>query len=160
MTNALTAVVRRVMPARPERVYDEWLDPDALVEWMCPRPAFATAISLDAKVGGAVRIDIDDLGTLMTVSGRYLELRRPERIRFTWHCTTWPPEYAESVVTVTFEPHGGEETLMTISHERLAAPLVDQHHRGWLAIAAQLESALRRGSALPGGSGQSSEPEQ
>jgi sulfide:quinone oxidoreductase len=54
-----------------------------------------------------------------------------------------PSEYAESVVTVTFEPHGEAETLMTISHDLLDPTLVDQHHRGWLAIADQMESALR-----------------
>jgi uncharacterized protein YndB with AHSA1/START domain len=140
------AVVRRVMPARPERVFDEWLDPEALADWMCPRPAFATAISVDPRVGGALRIDIDDLGILITVTGHYLELRRPDRLRFTWHCTTWPPEYAESIVTVTFEPHGDAETLMTISHDRLDGSLVDQHRRGWLAIADQLESVLRKRS--------------
>ena len=139
------------MPARPERVYDEWLDPDALADWMCPRPAFATAISVDPRVGGALCIDIDDLGTLMTVTGRYLELRRPDRLRFTWHCTTWPPEYAESVVTVTFEPHGDAETLMTISHDLLSESLFDQHYRGWLAIAAQLESVLRGRSGASAG---------
>jgi uncharacterized protein YndB with AHSA1/START domain len=154
MTDAAAAVVRRVMPAGPERVYDEWLDPEAMADWMCPHPAFATAISLDPRVGGEVRIDIDDLGTLMTVRGHYLELRRPDLLRFTWHCTTWPPEHAESVVTVTFEPYGRGETLMTICHERLATPLVDQHRRGWLAIAGQLESALRRRSGLPSQSAQ------
>src|SRR6266852_1609835 len=38
---AATAVVRRLLPAAPELVYDEWLDPEALREWMCPRPARA-----------------------------------------------------------------------------------------------------------------------
>jgi uncharacterized protein YndB with AHSA1/START domain len=47
-----TAVVRRVMPATPEVVYDEWLDPDALADWMCPRPAVPTAIVCEPRVGG------------------------------------------------------------------------------------------------------------
>jgi uncharacterized protein YndB with AHSA1/START domain len=140
----MTVLVSRVMPARPELVYDEWLDPEALAEWMCPRPAYATAVSLEARVGGGVRIDIDDMGTPMTVTGYYLELRRPSLIRFTWHCTTWPPSYPDSVVTVTLAPHGVDETLMTISHDRLESSLADQHRRGWLAIAVQLESTLRR----------------
>src|SRR5215813_5682208 len=38
-TPAPTAVVRRVLPAAPDVVYDEWLDPDALADWMCRRTA-------------------------------------------------------------------------------------------------------------------------
>jgi uncharacterized protein YndB with AHSA1/START domain len=30
-------VVRRVLPAAPDIVYDEWLDPVGMIEWMCPR---------------------------------------------------------------------------------------------------------------------------
>jgi len=149
MNPSPVAVVRQVMPARPEQVYDEWLDPDALAEWMCPRPAFAIAVTVEPRVDGVLRIDIDDLGTLMTVSGRYLELRRPNLLRFTWHCTTWPPGLAESIVTVTFEPHGTSDTVMTIRHELLAPDLVDRHYQGWLVIAAQHESVLRRRSGAP-----------
>jgi uncharacterized protein YndB with AHSA1/START domain len=32
-------VVRRVLPAPPHVVFDEWLDPVGMTEWMCPRPA-------------------------------------------------------------------------------------------------------------------------
>jgi uncharacterized protein YndB with AHSA1/START domain len=30
--------VQRVMPAPPSVVFDEWLHPEAMKEWMCPRP--------------------------------------------------------------------------------------------------------------------------
>src|SRR5262249_48034895 len=44
-------VVRRTLPAPPDAVYDEWLDPEALTEWMCPRPARCLAVTLDPRVG-------------------------------------------------------------------------------------------------------------
>jgi uncharacterized protein YndB with AHSA1/START domain len=136
------AVVRRVMPARPELVYDAWLDPDALAEWMCPRPARATRIDCDPRVGGMLRLDIDDAGLEMTVTGRYLALHRPRRIQFTWYCSTWAAADQDSVVTVDFEPHGEDATLMTIEHVRLRGDLVDRHEQGWVAIAEQFAAVL------------------
>ena len=135
-------VVRRVLPAAPDMVYDEWLDPVGMIEWMCPRPARAVKISLEPSVGGSLRIDIEDDGFSLYVTGHYLELDRPRRLRFTWSCSAWADPSVQSVVTVTLENHGTAETMMTIEHEHLPPDQVDSHQRGWAAISAQLEAAL------------------
>jgi uncharacterized protein YndB with AHSA1/START domain len=77
-----TAVVRRMLPASPDVVYDEWLDADAFAEWMCPPPARATKIELDPRIGGRLRIDIDDGGFMLYVTGQYVDLDRAR--------TGWP----------------------------------------------------------------------
>ena len=46
-----TVRVRRVMPAAPEAVFDEWLDPDALMDWMCPRPTHCVAVTVEPEGG-------------------------------------------------------------------------------------------------------------
>jgi uncharacterized protein YndB with AHSA1/START domain len=136
------AVVRRVLPAPPDVVFDEWLDPVGMTEWMCPRPARAVKISLEPSVGGPLRIDIEDIGSSMIVTGEFVELDRPRRLRFTWSCSAWADPSVRSVVTVSLQPHGAEQTLMTIEHEQLPPGQVDRHQRGWSAIAAQLQAAL------------------
>lgn len=143
MTGPLIATVQRFLPAPPAVVYAEWLDPDGMREWMCPPPAVATAINLEPRVGGRLRIDIDDAGLLLTVTGRYLDLDPPHRIQFTWNCTTWNPPAPDSIVTVLFEPIDADQTLMTISHAHLPPDLVDRHKDGWGHIAAQFEATLR-----------------
>jgi uncharacterized protein YndB with AHSA1/START domain len=45
MTGA--AFVRRVLPAPPDVVFDEWLDAEGMAEWMRPRPARAAAIVVE-----------------------------------------------------------------------------------------------------------------
>ena len=50
----------------------------------------------------------------------------------------------DSIVTITFEPHGNNETLMTIEHAQLPPAWRDDHERGWTKIAGQLDTALRR----------------
>jgi uncharacterized protein YndB with AHSA1/START domain len=146
----LALVVQRVLPASPSEVFAEWVDPDALAEWMCPRPARATMVALDPRVGGRYRIDIEDGGIRFYVFGTYLEVAPPRLLRFSWGCSTWEDPTVESVVTVTLEPYGGTDTLMTIHHAQLPPQHVDNHERGWAAIAEQLEIVLKlRRSAPP-----------
>jgi uncharacterized protein YndB with AHSA1/START domain len=137
-----TAVVQRVLPAPPEVVYDEWLDAEGLAEWMCPRPARPTKIELDPRVGGRLRIDIDDQGYRLQVTGTYLDLRRPHQLSFTWTCSDWPEPDHQSIVTVLLRPHGDRQTLMTIRHSLLPPGLADGHRQGWGRVAAQLDGRL------------------
>ena len=144
MSDAETPAVQveRLLPASPGVVYDEWLDPESLSDWMCPRPAKATHIELDPTIGGRLRIDVEEDGLPFTVSGCYVELDRPRLVSFTWSCSTWPDPRVESLVTVTFEPRGDNETFMTIHHALLPPDLIERHQSGWDHIAEQLEVEL------------------
>ena len=143
-----TAIVRRLLPASPDVVYDEWLDPVALADWMCPRPARCRNVESEPRLGGRLRIDIEDDGEEFRVSGEYLVLDRPTRLSFSWSCSTWPDPSLKSVVNVLLEPRENAQTLMTIEHTLLPPGLVDQHERGWAAIAQQL--AVELGAARSG----------
>jgi len=136
--------VERRLAATPADVYDEWLDPDALADWLCPWPARATGIALDPRIGGGLRIDIVEDGVPFVVTGRYVELNRPVSLSFTWSCSTWPDPSVESLVTVTLEAAGDGETLMTIRHALLPPDLVERHRSGWAGIAEQLAAELAR----------------
>lgn len=142
---AQAAHVERLLPAAAAVVYDEWLDPDALSDWMCPRPARAIHIELDPTVGGRLRMDIEEDGVRFAVTGSYVELDRPRRLSFTWSCSTWPDPSVESLVTVTLEPRGDDQTFMTIHHALLPPHLIDQHRSGWVCIAEQLADELETG---------------
>jgi uncharacterized protein YndB with AHSA1/START domain len=139
-----SAVIARLLPASPDEVYDEWLDPDSLIEWMCPRPARCLKVDLDACIGGRLRIDIEEAGRRFYVHGTYTHLDRPERIGFTWSCSTWPNPHHVSYVLITLAPSGPGQTLMTITHTALTSDLIDQHRRGWQLIADQLNDSLDR----------------
>jgi uncharacterized protein YndB with AHSA1/START domain len=145
-------VVRRTLPAPPDAVYDEWLDPEALAEWMCPRPARCLAAALDARIGGKLRIDIEDEGEPFFVSGVFLTMDRPRLLRFTWSCSLWPAPRPATTVSVNLDPHGSGNTLMTIRHAMLPADVRDRHERGWTKIADQLADVVAAGRgrrALP-----------
>ena len=137
------AAVSRLLPAPPERVYEEWLDPASLREWMCPRPARCLDIEVEPWVGGRLRLDIEDEGVEFFVIGRFTILKRPRELEFTWYCSTWPAASRESVVKVRLDPSGDQATLMTIEHTLLPPGLFERHQAGWAAIAGQLDAALR-----------------
>jgi uncharacterized protein YndB with AHSA1/START domain len=147
-SSPVVAVVQRVLPAVPDTIYDEWLDTEALSDWMCPRPARCLDVKLEPWVGGSLRFDIEESGVEFFVAGRFTVLERPRRLTFTWRCSTWPVAAAESVVDISLDPCGHDQTLMTIEHTLLPSGLVEQHRRGWAAIAEQLDAGLnRRGSS-------------
>ena len=135
---ATSAVVRRVLPAPPEVAYDEWLDEEALAEFMCPYPVRATRVEIEPRIGGRFFVVMTDADHSTEISGRYLELERPHRLRFSW---SYAPG-VDSVVTITFEAHGDDETLMTIDHTKLPPEDVASHTSGWASIAEVLERKL------------------
>ena len=142
MNDAPVARVRHTVPAPPEVVFDQWLDPESLMEWMVPRPFRFVAIALDARVGGGLHLDMDDSGTTVTMTGRFLEIDRPRRLRFTWSLSSWRDPTVASIVTVDFEPVGDDQTLMLIEHSLLPPDVVDEHQTGWAQTLDQLAAVL------------------
>jgi uncharacterized protein YndB with AHSA1/START domain len=136
--------VRRVMPATPEVVFDEWLDTEALAEWMCPRPARCVAITVEPHVGGLVRFDVDDSGSLELITGQFLDIDRPNLLRFTWSHSGWADPTVASIVNVEFAPYGEGQTLMSIEHSLLPPEGFEDHDHGWSVTADQLVMKLSR----------------
>jgi uncharacterized protein YndB with AHSA1/START domain len=142
MNNAPIARVQRVMPAAPDVVFDQWLDPESLAEWMCPRPTRVVDLTVEPRLGGSVRFDIDELGARFLITGRFLAIERPHLLRFTWSDSNWPDPTAASLVTVAFEPLGNDQTLMTIEHSLLPPDTFDEYQSGWAGVCDQLTAFL------------------
>ncbi|TFV54892.1 SRPBCC domain-containing protein [Mycobacterium sp. PS03-16] len=142
MTDTATIRVERIMPAPPAEVFDEWLDPDALTEWMCPRPSRVVGVDLDPRVDGILRFDVDDEGTRVLITGQFLEIDRPHLLRFTWSNSNWPDPTVTSVVEVRFTPAGESDTHMAIEHRLVPATEFDDFHNGWTLTAEQLVAVL------------------
>ncbi len=144
MTEAVTVVVERVMPATPDEVFDEWLDRESLQDWMCPRPVKVLDVAVDPRVGGIVRFDVDDSGTRVLITGQFLAIDRPRLLRFTWTNSNWRDPTQESVVNVAFAPVGDNETLMSIEHSLLPPEEFENFHSGWLLTVDQLAARVQR----------------
>ena len=138
-------VVERVFPARREKVYHAWIDPNLMEKWF--RPANMQLVGIDANVvvGGRYRIGMRDTdGTIIYVGGKYVEILPPERLVFTWAWETDPPGMDSQVTVEFFEQ--GEVTRVVLRHEQFAdTQSRDQHRRGWEEILGLLEQSLSSG---------------
>jgi uncharacterized protein YndB with AHSA1/START domain len=144
VNDARVVRVQRVMPAAPDEVFDQWLDPESLEEWMCPRPVRVVAVTIEPHVGGSVRFDVENSGTRVLITGRFLTIDRPHLLRFTWSNSDWPDPTAISVVNVAFAPLGDDQTLMSIEHSLLPANRFDEFQDGWTLTSDQLAVSLHR----------------
>ena len=137
--------LQRRFRASPERLFRAWTQPDALREWWCPAGWAAGDVEIDLRTGGAYRIEMRRAGAgggIVSVSGRFLEVRPPERLVFTWR---WHGAFAEMPETlVTLELRGSEsETLLTLRHDHFTdLALRRQHRGGWLAACERLEQLM------------------
>ena len=145
MNSALASaavVVRRTIAASAEDLFDAWLDPEALAEWMRPGTIKRSEARTDPRVGGAYEVIMHgDSGTIPH-SGVYRVIDRPRRLVFTWNSPFAGHE--DSLVTVDFRPVG-QSTEIMVTHERLPASAMESHRRGWTGGLEQLDQACMEG---------------
>jgi uncharacterized protein YndB with AHSA1/START domain len=80
-----TVRLHRVLRAPPDRVYRAFLDPAAMCKWLPPHGFTGTVHHMDAKVGGGYRMSFTNFhtGNSHSFSGKYVELRPHEQLRYT-----------------------------------------------------------------------------
>jgi uncharacterized protein YndB with AHSA1/START domain len=84
---SLQVRVTRYLEAPPERVFDAWLVPRTLGQWMFgPRVRDESVVRLDVdpRVGGRFSLKVERKGEIVDHVGEYLEIDRPRRLIFTW----------------------------------------------------------------------------
>src|SRR5215472_11855395 len=64
-----TLVLRRTFEASRARVFRAWITPESLEQWLRPRGLRMTVRSLEARVGGSFRIELENGGSII---GTYL----------------------------------------------------------------------------------------
>ncbi len=118
------AIVERELriAASPETVFDFFVDPDRMIQWM------GREAELDPRPGGTFRVDLNGrhIGR-----GEYVEVDRPNRVVFTfgWEGGTSVVEPGASTVEVDLEADG-DGTLLRFLH-RLPEESRDSHGEGW-----------------------------
>jgi uncharacterized protein YndB with AHSA1/START domain len=130
-------VVRRTIAAKPEELFDAWLDAEALAVWMRPTGIRHTSAKTEPRVGGSYEIIMQGDEKIYPHHGVYQVIDRPRRLVFTWrsHAT----EGATSLVTVEFLPLG-ERTEVLLTHEQLPADAHESHLKGWTSGIERLDA--------------------
>jgi uncharacterized protein YndB with AHSA1/START domain len=84
MTSAGRVEVTTSIKAPREKVFDAWLSADRMARFLCAGDTHVASVEVDPRVGGAFRIVMANAKGSYDHRGRYLEIERPERLRFTW----------------------------------------------------------------------------
>ena len=129
MTTVL--IVRRLVRASPERIFEAWTDAEHLKQWWGPKSVECVEAVVDLRVGGRYRI-ANRLpgGQILWISGEFEVIERPHRLVYTWHVGS--DEVPAERVTVTFEARG-KETEVIVAHERIPTEAMrDMHEQGWV----------------------------
>jgi uncharacterized protein YndB with AHSA1/START domain len=132
-----TVVLRRTYAAARPRVFRAWIDPEALQRWLKPNGLSLQVRSLDARVDGSFRFDLENG---VAIVGTYLDLVTPEKLVFTWSNEAQPEQ--GTVVTVDFVEQGSS-TQVVLTHTRLSQPdLRARVEGGWRAALDALAEVL------------------
>lgn len=105
MSNPTNTVrLHRVLRAPPQRVYQAFLDPDAMAKWLPPHGFTCKIHHMDARVDGGFRMSFTNFGTGRSQSfgGKYLELTPHSQIRYTDQFED-PNLPGEILVTIKFK---------------------------------------------------------
>ena len=129
----------RKFKAAPEKVWSALTQPEAVKQWMAPKPGSSVPLAEnDLRVGGRYRIVMRTAeGEEHDVSGVYREIVAGRKLVYTWAWKSTPER--ESLVTVELRAADGG-TEMTFRHEQFADEEArDKHQQGWTACLASLE---------------------
>jgi uncharacterized protein YndB with AHSA1/START domain len=111
--------ISRIIKARPEKLYEAFIDPAALIAWLPPAEMTGKIHEFDARVGGGYRMSLfhpphersfrgktSDREDMFKV--RFVELAPPRRIvEAVNFVTTDPAFFGEMTIVVTFEEVSG-----------------------------------------------------
>ena len=135
-------VVRRTIAASAEDLFDAWLDPEALAQWMRPGTINSTVARVEPKVGGAYEITMQGQSGPIVHKGVYKTIDRPNRLVFTW--ISGPTGNIETLVTVDFVKVD-KRTEVIVTHEQLPESAMPSHRNGWTSGLEHLDEACQKG---------------
>ena len=120
--------VARSYAARPEQVFDAWVNPASVKAWL----AEGEKAIVDPREDGLFFLEMPYQGRRYPHYGRYLRVERPRLLEFTW--VSEGTHGKESVVTIGLAARGGN-TELTLTHEGLPdQEMADSHKGGWSQI--------------------------
>jgi len=135
--------ITRTFPAPRERVFAAFTETELLKQWWGPAGFTLPSASVDLRPGGRYRFGMKPPeGDVMYLVGTFREVKRPERLVYTW---AWEQQPAmETVVTIEFNEAEGD-TEVVVTQERFPDEGTRQQHGfGWEGGLDRLQEIFRR----------------
>ncbi|OGT58621.1 MAG: hypothetical protein A3E01_03920 [Gammaproteobacteria bacterium RIFCSPHIGHO2_12_FULL_63_22] len=123
-----SVVVRRVIAAPREVLFNAWLDAASLAAWLRPFDTIESKVTMDPVEGGAFGIVMRTPGGDVPHHGEFIVIDPHKRLVFTWISEH---TYGKaSLVTVDFLA-SGKSTEIVLTHEQLPEEKMQAHNGGW-----------------------------
>ena len=125
---ACELLLTRAFDAPRDLVYEAWTDPARLACWWGPKGFTNPVCEVDARPGGAIRIDMRGPdGAVYPMTGTFVETARPERLVFISRALEDAGGNAGLEVhnTVTFAEKGGRTTLTLVAVVQKVTPAAE-----------------------------------
>jgi uncharacterized protein YndB with AHSA1/START domain len=124
--------------AAPGIVFGFLTDPRLMAKW------FGLSHELEPRPGGVFRVEVSR-GNI--ARGRYVEVKRPSRVTFTWGWEVADSDLAmlppgASLVEIDLEPKDGG-CLLRLRHSRLPAGAVPIHRERWSLYLDRISPAVQ-----------------
>lgn len=142
MSRAVEIRVEKRFRHSRERVFDAFLDPVRVGEWLFHTPnGIMEQTDYDPRPGGAFAIFERRGADLARHFGRFVEIQRPERVVFDFWVDEAPDQPTR--VTVTFAADG-EGCLATLTHDLAPAwaAWAERTTAGWTMILNSLDHVM------------------
>ena len=139
--NDLSLSVSRTINAPIEKVFDAWLDPKMLAQFILPMPGMPQPeVENEPAQGGSFTIVMPVGENQVPHTGKYLEITRPTRLVFTWES---PCSTDGSTVTINFSQASENKTNVELTHVRfIDEETRSDHEGGWTNILEALNETM------------------
>ena len=137
----LTLNVSKIIHAPIEKVFDAWLNPELLAQFILPMPGMPKPqVGNEARQGGSFTIVMHVGDDKIPHTGEYLEINRPNRLVFSWRS---PFSTDGSKVTINFNEVDSSTTDVELTHVRFIDEEARANHEGgWTNIFEMLDEVL------------------
>jgi len=116
-----------------ERLFTALTTPAAILRWFGPPGVTNLDAQVDLRVGGRYRFTVKGMndGPIFHVSGEYLEITPPERLRFTWKWDHSDPAEPEMNISFHLAPTATGCRLTFVQTGFSSQEDCDRHTHGW-----------------------------
>jgi len=134
--------IEKIINAPIEKVFDAWLDPKMLAKFMRGLPKMSeTDVEIDAREGGRFTFTMNLGDEKIPHTGKYLEIRRPDKLVFTWES-----QYSvvdNSTVTLKFDKIDDHKTNILLTHVKfINEEARSGHEEGWGNVLNALDAVM------------------
>lgn len=126
--NDLTVNLTKIINAPAEKLFDAWLDPAMLTQFILPAPGMPhPEVENDAREGGSFSIIMQVGDNKIPHTGTYLAIRRPQELVFTWQS---PFSVDDSRVSLLFSAIDSNTTQIQLTHVKFIDEETRANHEG------------------------------